>query len=132
MAEAKLTEEEVIVLKRIANSAKAAKPTPQLRSSELNAVRELLAKQGQSPELKLTHEFIQELSDLVDMSPLTQEALYSWSLTMMAWENILLAKGLVTKEEIEKEALKIKQEMPQQNTKEILKAQLEEAAKAYR
>jgi hypothetical protein len=128
----KLSDEDVAFLKGMIKDSKSSRRESRLAQTDVERLKELLQKQQSSNEPKLTHEFIQELSDLVDMSPQVQEALLSWSLTMMAWEKILLSKGLITKEEIEQEALKLKKEMPQQHTREFLKQQLEEAAAAYR
>ena len=128
----KLSDEDVAVLKGIIRDSKSSRREAKLTQKDVEGLKELIQKHQDGRDPKLTHEFIQELSDLVDLSPQVQEALLSWSLTMVVWEKILLSKGLVTKEDLEREALKLKQEMPQQHTKEFLKQQLEEAATAYR
>lgn len=127
-----LSDEDVVVLKGMIRDSKSTRREVRLSQKDVEGLKELLQRQQNSQDPKLTHEFIQELSDLVDLGPQIQEALISWSLTMTVMERILLEKGLITKEEIEKEVKKLKADVPPQHSREYLKQQLEEAAAAYR
>ena len=127
-----LTAEEVDILKDFAAKLKTAKDAPQLRPSEVSAVREFIAKQKQAEGPKITHESIQYFYELLDDMPKLFDNIMTLLVQMRAFDELMTEKGVLSKEEVKGKMKEIMGEYQAPLSPKAKFQLLDEVARAYR
>jgi predicted ATPase with chaperone activity len=127
-----LSSSEIGFLRDFIKEQKSRRRQAFLREEEVEALKAFIRRHEDSCEPRLTHEFIQRLSDLVDMMPVLESNLTDVLIYFRAFQEVMREKNLLSDKELKDKVQELTSEMALPLRSSEVKELLEEAAKAYR